>query len=114
MKKNISALVIVVSVAIFSVAILSGVAGCHGPSGADAAAKNTVSAADSAQAAALAKRKAFKVLAFDNKKDLACGMPLTAGVEDTVHYKGKLYGFCSTECKEEFLKNPEGHLAENK
>src|SRR5579872_5985866 len=113
MKKNISALVFVVSVAIFSVAILSGAAGCHAPSGGDAA-KNTVSAADSAQAAALAKRKAFKALAFDNKKDLSCGMPLTAGVEDTVHYKGKLYGFCSSECKEEFLKNPEGHLAENK
>lgn len=42
----------------------------------------------------------------DNKMDLACGMPLTAGIKDTCHYKGKVYGFCSTECKEAFLKNP--------
>jgi YHS domain-containing protein len=110
MKKNVVAFVIVAT----GVILFAGVTGCHGPTGGDAAVKNTVSPADSAQAAALAKRKAFKALAFDNKKDPACGMPLTAGVEDTVHYKGKLYGFCSTECKDEFLKNPEGHLAENK
>jgi YHS domain-containing protein len=48
----------------------------------------------------------------DNKKDPNCGMPVTAGIEDTVHYKGKVYGFCSKECKDAFLKNPEG-LAKN-
>jgi YHS domain-containing protein len=42
----------------------------------------------------------------DNKKDPSCGMPLTAGIEDTVHYEGKVYGFCSDECKQQFLKNP--------
>jgi YHS domain-containing protein len=42
----------------------------------------------------------------DNKKDPSCGMPLTAGIEDTVHYNGKVYGFCSDECKQIFLKNP--------
>jgi YHS domain-containing protein len=41
-------------------------------------------------------------------------MPLTAGLEDTTRYKGKLYGFCSRECKEEFLKNPEGYSAKAK
>jgi YHS domain-containing protein len=50
----------------------------------------------------------------DNKKDLNCGMPLSAGIDDTAHYKGKVYGFCSTECKEAFLKNPDSCLAKNK
>jgi YHS domain-containing protein len=50
-------------------------------------------------------------LAFAAKKDLSCGMPTSAGVSDTVTYKGKLYGFCSKECKEDFLKDPEAHLA---
>jgi YHS domain-containing protein len=50
-------------------------------------------------------------LNFAVKKDLTCGMPTSAGVSDTVTYKGKLYGFCAKECKEDFLKDPEGHLA---
>ncbi len=45
-----------------------------------------------------------------NKKDFACGMPVTAGIEDTCHYKNKVYGFCSKECKDEFLKKPESYL----
>jgi len=49
-----------------------------------------------------------------NKKDFTCGMPVTAGISDTAHYKGKAYGFCSKECKEDFLKAPEKYLAENK
>ena len=50
-------------------------------------------------------------LEFAVKKDLSCGMPTSAGVSDTVTYKGKLYGFCAKECKEDFLKDPEAHLA---
>ena len=53
----------------------------------------------------------FANLAFDSKKDLPCGMPISAGVSDTAQYKGKLYGFCSAECKADFLKDPEAHLA---
>jgi len=49
----------------------------------------------------------FTAAMVDNKKDPSCGMPVTAGIEDTVHYMGKVYGFCSEECKNEFLKNPE-------
>lgn len=38
------------------------------------------------------------------KSDPFCGMPVTAGIMDTVTSKGKVYGFCAKECKEEFLK----------
>ncbi|MDR3716831.1 MAG: YHS domain-containing protein [Puia sp.] len=50
-------------------------------------------------------------LSFAIPKDPSCGMPLTAGLEDTLRYKGKLYGFCSKECKEAFLKDPAAALA---
>jgi YHS domain-containing protein len=54
----------------------------------------------------------FTVAMVDNKKDPNCGMPVTAGIADTVHYKGKVYGFCSDECRDAFLKNPDA-LAKN-
>jgi YHS domain-containing protein len=60
--------------------------------------------------AAIPKRP-FEGMAFASKMDLACGMLLTAGVQDTAHYKGKVYGFCSKECKADFLKTPEAFLA---
>ena len=46
-----------------------------------------------------------------NEKDYACGMPVKAGISDTCHVDGKAYGFCSTECKAEFLKDPKKYLA---
>lgn len=57
-------------------------------------------------------QKKFTAGMVDNKKDPSCGMPLTAGIEDTVHYNGKVYGFCSDECKQIFLKDPKT-LAKN-
>lgn len=47
----------------------------------------------------------------DNKKDPSCGMPVAAGIEDTIHYKNKVLGFCSKECRDDFLKDPEKNLA---
>jgi YHS domain-containing protein len=45
-------------------------------------------------------------------KDLFCGMTLVKGaINDTANYQGKVYGFCSNECKTEFEKNPESHLS---
>ena len=41
-----------------------------------------------------------------SKKDLVCYMPLWTGIGDTCLYHGKIYGFCSKSCKEDFLKNP--------
>ena len=54
---------------------------------------------------------AFTAAMVDNKKDPSCGMPVTAGISDTAHYENKVLGFCSTECKNEFLKNPKANIA---
>ena len=48
----------------------------------------------------------FTVAMVDNKKDPSCGMPVTAGIGDTVHYQGRVIGFCSKECKDDFMKDP--------
>lgn len=53
----------------------------------------------------------FTAQMIDNKMDPSCMMPTTAGVGDTLHYKNYVLGFCSKECKDDFLKNPEANLA---
>ncbi|MEI8141282.1 MAG: hypothetical protein WCG90_00300 [Chitinophagia bacterium] len=53
----------------------------------------------------------YDISLVDNKKDPTCGMPVTAGISDTAHYDNKVLGFCSTGCKEEFLKNPKANIA---
>jgi len=47
----------------------------------------------------------------DNKIDPICEMETEGHVSDTIHYAGKVYGFCSSGCKEEFAKNPDLHLS---
>ena len=46
-----------------------------------------------------------------NRKDPVCGMPLTAGIGDTLHFHDKALGFCSEECKKDFMKDPEKYIA---
>lgn len=36
--------------------------------------------------------------------DTICGMSLTDGIGDTLNTEGKIYGFCSTGCKESFAE----------
>ena len=55
--------------------------------------------------------KTYAVSFVNNNKDPSCGMPVTAGISDTAHYEKLVLGFCSTECKNEFLKNPKANLA---
>jgi YHS domain-containing protein len=38
-------------------------------------------------------------------------MPVSAGISDTAHYNKYVLGFCSSECKAEFMKNPTAMLA---
>jgi YHS domain-containing protein len=88
---------------ILSIAFTGFVACKNKPSEADKAAeakrKN-----DSVMQAAKAATIDISKLNFASKNDTTCGMPISAGVEDTATVNGKLYGFCSKECKESFLK----------
>lgn len=59
---------------------------------------------------ATTEKNLYKDVVFDSKKDFVCGMPISAGVSDTAHYKDKVYGFCSKECKDEFVKNPTNYI----
>lgn len=53
----------------------------------------------------------LKVAMLADNKDHSCGMTLQDGhISDTTLYKGSVYGFCATACKEEFLKSPEAML----
>lgn len=47
----------------------------------------------------------------NNKKDPTCGMPVTAGISDTMHYNDKVLGFCSAECKADFAKDAAKNIA---
>lgn len=48
------------------------------------------------------KENPFAGVEFASKYDTICGMPLTAGISDTLEWQGKIYGFCAEECKNEF------------
>jgi YHS domain-containing protein len=87
---------------------------CHNGAPADnagAAKTDTAAAASQNVNGVLAS---LKNLHFDYNKDPSCGMPLRSGLEDTTTYKGKLYGFCSKECKDAFLADPAGYTAKLK
>jgi YHS domain-containing protein len=53
--------------------------------------------------------KTLPAALIDNTKDPVCGMPASAGMEDSVHVGNKVIGFCSKECKSEYLKNPKAY-----
>ncbi len=47
------------------------------------------------------------------KADPVCGMGLKAGeIGDTAIYEDKVYGFCGTGCKDEFVKAPTQYLTQ--
>ena len=45
-----------------------------------------------------------------SNRDMACGMGVKDDVKDTAHYEGKVYGFCSPSCKQDFLADPKSFL----
>lgn len=73
-------------------------------------APEATSNADSSSMAGMASTT-YDISLVNNKKDPVCGMPVTAGISDTAHYQKNILGFCSPECKAEFLQNPESMLA---
>ena len=77
--------------------------------------QNVVSNDDTTTAEAPKKEEAKKIVlaatALATPKDLVCDMNVAKSIEDTTTYDGKLYAFCSTECKDEFLKNPKVYIS---
>jgi YHS domain-containing protein len=50
---------------------------------------------------------------LSDNMDHVCGMTVQTGsIADTTTYNGKVYGFCSTECKEAFVKEPQTYLTQ--
>ena len=95
-------------IACFAMALVSMFTACKQK--ADAA-SNIALKPSTDSTAAVDSTKKYTIAMVANKYDPSCRMPLTAGLEDTVHYQGKTYGFCSKECKSEFLRNPKGYVA---
>lgn len=63
-------------------------------------------------AAATPKEEApLAAVKFDFDRDPVCGMPTSGGMGDSSRYNGKLYGFCCSGCKEDFVADPAGILA---
>ena len=45
------------------------------------------------------------------ERDPVCGMELMAGKEEAeFQYQGKTYRFCSRECRDLFVRNPDEYL----
>lgn len=91
---------------IVSASALLILAACAGNSNKTDAKKDSTATTN----APMAMQAKFTADMVDNQRDPSCGMPAKAGLEDTVHYKGYVIGFCSKECKDEFLKDPEKGL----
>jgi hypothetical protein len=70
-------------------------------------AKENTRVIGSVPAADTVKPNRFANIQFASKFDTSCGMPLSAGLEDTLQYKDKIYGFCSKECKDAFISKLE-------
>ncbi|MDR2122969.1 MAG: YHS domain-containing protein [Flavobacteriaceae bacterium] len=47
-----------------------------------------------------------------NEVDPICGMSVSEHLKDTLTYEKKLYGFCSSNCKEKFKENPKNFVRE--
>ena len=90
-----------------AVCLLAGACQSGAPKTEDKPAKDTMMSMEKKDTTA----NIFEHMLVDNKKDPSCGMPVTAGISDTAHYKTKVLGFCSKECKDAFLKNPESLIA---
>ena len=52
----------------------------------------------------------YSLAMLESNVDPDCGMTLTnESIQDTSHYKGKVYGFCSSMCAANFKSNPDAY-----
>jgi len=78
-----------------AISILTGV-GCNSET-------NKQTGFDSLPADTTPKNNYYNIL-FASEKDTTCGMPLSAGIGDTLNWNNKVYGFCSKRCKDAFVE----------
>jgi YHS domain-containing protein len=86
--------------------IVLGFSNCKNNSVNNATTNTATQSVASEETADSIRHAQMKKLTIANEDDPACGMPLLRGFDDTATYKGKLIGFCSKECKDNFMKNP--------
>lgn len=48
----------------------------------------------------------IEIASLASTQDVVCNMSLNDGIADTAQYGEKLFGFCSSGCKDDFLKEP--------
>ncbi len=96
----------------FGALVIAALAACKGQNQQAPAATPTTPAKKMTERPAGAVTRDMTGVKFASNHDPVCGMPLRAGIEDTAHYKGKIYGFCAEGCKEEFVKDPAAALAQ--
>ena len=85
--------------------ILCLVAGLACKNGSTDAQKNNEARLKADSAMQAAKKTEINIAGLSIElKDPTCGMPISAGIVDTATVHQKLYGFCSKECKDDFLK----------
>jgi len=56
--------------------------------------------------------KNYSNVAFASENDKVCQMSLDIGIVDTLQFNGKVYGFCSQSCKQQFTNNPHKYVSE--
>ncbi len=96
--------------AIFQMAAIIAILFSAACNSGDAGKATSDSTATAVQEGAVSKID-FSKFQLASVKDTSCGMPLSAGLEDTVNFNSKVYGFCSKECKDDFVKKL---IAQNK
>jgi len=71
----------------------------------------TTKTSEDKMTSATTSKQLIKLSVLSDSKDYVCGMTLSEGnIADTMQYDGKVYGFCSSACKEEFSKDPSASI----
>lgn len=94
----------------FAIGILTiSIIACNNAANEEAKMKEEQKKSDSIMQAAKHEKESSEInttgLKFAQDTDPVCEMSIKDGVADTATVNGKLYGFCSPVCKEDFVKN---------
>lgn len=60
----------------------------------------------------LLSKKGLHLESVPKEIDLVCGMEVSQNTEHTVSFKGRVYYFCSANCKEHFHNDPDKYVGD--